>query len=264
MNQPRQETTGSSTSRSKISMQAFSRRQFLETSLVAAGAYLVAPQFARADVLPGLETVAAPLILGEEKGAQPDLWVMEVRFKPVRMVQVPLTDPKTGKTSKDLVWYLAYRAVIRNTSGISDSIAKKDRPMFVPELTLVAETKKGPVSYTDSVIPAAQKTILKRERHEYKNSVEIVGPIPKITADGSKTLTSLDGLATWTGIDPDVVFFKIYFTGFSNGYKITAGPNGEEIVTRRCLEQAFWRPGDRFDQNEEEIRLKGEPKWVYR
>jgi hypothetical protein len=25
-----------------------------------------------------------------------------------------------------------------------------------------------------------------------------------------------------------------------------------------------WRPGDRFDQNEEEIRLKDDPYWIYR
>ena len=53
-------------------------------------------------------------------------------------------------------------------------------------------------------------------------------------------------------------------SGFSNGYKVSAGPNGEEVVTRRTLMQKFWRPGDRFDQNEEEIRLKGEPQWIYR
>ena len=85
-----------------------------------------------------------------------------------------------------------------------------------------------------------------------------------MTPDRSKTLNSLDGVATWTGIDPDLVFFTIYMTGFSNGYKVTEGPNGEEIVTRRTLAQSFWRPGDRFDQNEDEIRLKGEPHWVYR
>jgi hypothetical protein len=28
--------------------------------------------------------------------------------------------------------------------------------------------------------------------------------------------------------------------------------------------QKFWRPSDRFDQTEDEIRLKDEPVWIYR
>ena len=50
---------------------------------------------------------------GEERNQQTDLWVLEVRFKPLRLVTINLTDPKTGKKSKQLVWYLLYRAVNR-------------------------------------------------------------------------------------------------------------------------------------------------------
>jgi hypothetical protein len=256
--------TGSNLSGSKISMQNYSRRQFLENSLFAATGLLALPSLGSAAILPGIETVVAPLVAGEEKNAQPDIWALEVNYKPVRMIQVELTDSKTGKTNKELVWYLAYRAVVRSTSGVSEAGDPEDRPIFVPEFTFVADSKKGPQPYHDRVLPVAQAAINKRERHKYKNSVEIVGPIPKITPDRSKTLSSLDGVATWTGIDPDVVFFTIYFSGFSNGYKVAAGPDGEEIVTRRTLMQNFWRPGDRFEQNEEEIRLKDEPQWIYR
>jgi hypothetical protein len=245
-------------------MQNYSRRQFLENSLIAAGGLLAFPHLGSAAILPGIETVVAPLITGEEKNAQPDLWALEVNFKPVRMIQVDLTDPKTGKSGRQLVWYLAYRAVVRSTSGIADTVKGADRPIFVPELSFVVNGKKGPEVYHDRVLPAAQEPILKRERHKYKNTVEIVAPIPKITPDRSKNWFSLDGLATWTGIDPDLVNFKVFFSGFSNGYKVAAGPDGEEIVTRRTLVQGFWRPGDRFEQNEEEIRLKGEPEWIYR
>ena len=245
-------------------MQAYNRRQFLESSLIAAGALCAVPTLAFSDVRPGIETVVAPLITGEEKNTQPDIWALELNFKPVRMITVDLPDPNTGKKSRQLVWYVGYRVVVRTTSGIADSVNVKDRPLFVPELTLVAETKKGPVEYPDRILPAAQAAIVKRERHDYKNSVAIVAPIPKITQDGDKRLKSLDGLATWTGIDPDLVFFSIFFSGFSNGYRVEAGPDGEEIVKRRTLLQKFWRPGDRFEQNEEEIRLKDEPQWIYR
>ena len=50
---------------------------------------------------------------GEELNQQTDLWVLEVRFKPLRLISVNLTDPKTGKKTKQLVWYLVYRAVNR-------------------------------------------------------------------------------------------------------------------------------------------------------
>ena len=247
-------------------MQPLDRRQFLESSLLAAGALFALPRAGFSAIAPGVETVAAPLITGQERTEQPDIWALEVNFKPVRMIQVDLPDPKTGETKKELVWYLAYRAVVRSSSGISDSIKGDERPWFVPEFTFVVNRKRGPEVYQDQVIPAAQAAINKRERHNYKNSVEILAPLPKITPDRAKTWKSLDGVATWTGIDPDVVFFTVYMTGFSNGYKVKEekGPDGQELVARRTLVQDFWRPGDRFEQNEEEIRIKDEPHWVYR
>lgn len=245
-------------------MQHINRRQFLGNSLVAAGGLLAVPQLGFSAIAPGVETVAAPFITGEERGAQPDIWALELNYKPVRMLLVELTDPKTGKTSRELVWYLAYRAVVRSSSGVRESDNPEDRPIFVPEFTFVVEGRGAPKVYPDRVLRPAEAAINKRERHKYLNSVEIVAPLPKITPDKSKTLNSLDGVATWVGIDPNVVYFSIYMSGFSNGYKVSAGPDGEEIVTRRTLVQKFWRPGDRFDQHEQEIRLQDEPKWIYR
>ena len=40
---------------------------------------------------------------GEELNQQTDLWVREVRFKPLRLISVNLTDPKTGKKTTQLV-----------------------------------------------------------------------------------------------------------------------------------------------------------------
>ena len=53
-------------------------------------------------------------------------------------------------------------------------------------------------------------------------------------------------------------------TGFSNGYEVTKGPNGDEIVLRKTLVQEYWRPGDELLQDEREIRSVGEPQWIYR
>ncbi|MSR57169.1 MAG: hypothetical protein EXS05_05810 [Planctomycetaceae bacterium] len=245
-------------------MPSFNRRQFLETSSLAAGAWMLGSGRLSAAILPGVETVAAPVITGEESTAQPDIWALEVRYKPVRMIQATLTDPKTGKTGKQLVWYLAYRAVARASSRVPAGVPAADRPIFVPEFTFVSEDAGKNEPQVDRVLPAAQKAINKRERHEYKNTVEIVGPLPEVTPDRSKQLQSLDGVATWTDIDANTDFFSIYLTGFSNGYKVEKGPDGQDIVLRRTLMQKFWRPSDRFDQNEAEIRLKDEPKWLYR
>ncbi|HTI52408.1 MAG TPA: twin-arginine translocation signal domain-containing protein [Planctomycetaceae bacterium] len=246
-------------------MQSFSRRDFLETSCLAAGALLLGTRSLPAAIAPGVETVVSPLVTGEESSAQPDLWALEVRFKPVRMIYSEITDPGTGKSAKQLVWYLAYRAVVRPGSRVGDATAElRERPVFVPEFTFVTEDDGKQKTYQDRILPEAQAAINRRERHKYKNSVEIVGPLPEVTPEGAKVLKSLDGVATWTGIDPNTDFFSVYLTGFSNGYKTGKGPDGQEIVLRRTLMQKFWRPSDRFDQTEDEIRLKDEPNWIYR
>lgn len=246
-------------------MTSFNRRQFLEASSLAAGAFLLGGRgAASAPILPGVETVVAPMIAGEESSAQPDLWALEVRFKPVRMIQTTITNPRSGATGRELVWYLAYRAVVRPSSRVPEGLPAADRPLFVPEFTFVTEDEGKNETLVDRVLPQAQDAIIKRERHDYKNTVQVVGPLPEVTPDRAKQIHSLDGVATWTGIDSGTDFFAIYFTGFSNGYKVQTGPNGEEIVLRRTLVQKFWRPSDRFDQNESEIRLKDEAKWVYR
>lgn len=246
-------------------MQGFTRREFLGTSCLATGAWLLGPRGLSAAIAPGVETVAPPLITGEERSAQADLWAMEIRYKPVRMIHAEITDPKTRKSSKQLVWYLAYRAVVRRSSNVPEAAeGAQDGPIFVPEFTLVTEDEGKMQSYSDQVLPEAQAAINRRERHKYKNSVEIVGPLPKVTPDGARVLNSLDGVATWTGIDPDTDFFSVYMGGFTNGYKVDKGPDGQQIVLRRALMQKFWRPSDRYEQHENEIRLKGEPQWVYR
>ena len=40
------------------------------------------------------------------------------------------------------------------------------------------------------------------------------------------------------------------------------GPDGKELIQRKTLVQEFWRPGDEFDQNEQEIRVVETPKWA--
>jgi hypothetical protein len=255
-------------------MAEYSRRDFLRTAAgavgtgaIGVGASGVGTGTAWAGPFPaGVESTASALVSGDERSRQTDIWALEVHFKPVRMEYVDLPVPGgTGATQKTLVWYLCYRAVNRLTLGATvDETPAEQRPLFVPELTLVTESDDSQKVYFDRVIPVAQRAILARERHPYKNSVEIVGPIPPQTPPGSKTEQSLDGLAIWRGVDPKTRRFKVFFSGFSNGYQVVAAPDGESLIQRKTLVQSFWRPADEFDQKESEIRIDGGAKWVYR
>jgi hypothetical protein len=249
-------------------MNSHSRRQFLAASTASASALWLGRSAVAGPFAPGVETIAASNISGDERTRQPDIWALEVHFKPVRMEYVDLPVPgQAGALKPTLVWYLCYRAINRPVaSEMPKDAPVEQRPLFIPELTLVTEDGEKQRSYLDRVIPAAQAAILKRERHPYKNGVEIVGPIPEPTPAGSKTEKSVDGIALWRGVDPKTQFFKVFFSGFSNGYKVAEDPgaDGKPVVLRKTLVQSFWRPGDEFDQNEAEIRLQDGPKWVYR
>src|SRR5438445_2414552 len=94
-------------------MHAVNRRQFFETSLATAGAVVLGSRAGFAAVTPGVEIKAIPSISGEERIAQPDIWVLEMNFKPVRMITVELPDGQTGNSARHLIWYLVYRVVRR-------------------------------------------------------------------------------------------------------------------------------------------------------
>lgn len=172
---------------------------------------------------------------GEERNQQTDLWVLEVRFKPLRLVTINLTDPKTGKKSKQLVWYLLYRAVNRplpnkgDPNGV-DPLNEFDpapgKSLFAPEFTLVANDNNVQKIYSDNILPEAQAAIAIRERlPQLKNSVQVVGPIPEVTPyDAKQDISPVYGVVTWTGIDPRTDFVTIYMSGFSNGYRYVRGP----------------------------------------
>jgi hypothetical protein len=254
-------------------MDPISRRVFLHGAALAAGSSLFLPQGLWAKLPPGVETKVDPDITGEERTLQPGIWALEVNFKPLRLIRVEYPDPRTGETRLHLVWYLCYRAVNRPFApreAVAQTIQEVGDPekplaLFVPEFTLVTEDNNDQKIYVDRVMPAAQAAIEKREKHKYKNSVEIVGPIPPITPVGSKTEEALYGVATWRSVDPATDRFKIFMTGFSNGYRLLPdAPDGKKVIQRRTLVQEFWRPGDEFDPLETEIRPVGPPQWIYR
>lgn len=222
----------------------------------------------------GFETNVNPSVRGEELNRQADLWVMEVDYKPLRMIWVDLTDPQTGTKKRELVWYLVYRAVNRDlgrqiddsdTTPVNDEDAEPPS-YFVPEFTLMTADNTGAHIYQDEILPEAQVAIMRRERARLLNSVEVVAPVspPVRKGDPNEEQHAIYGLAMWRNIDPRTDYFTIFMSGFSNGYERIAGPGGEMMVRRRTIRQEYWRPGDEFFQREEEVRSKGEPAWIYR
>ncbi|MEX0704577.1 MAG: hypothetical protein WD069_20930 [Planctomycetales bacterium] len=220
----------------------------------------------------GFVAVADGEATGQELTQQSELWVLEVRFKPMRLIWVESTDPQTGKKRQDMVWYLVYQAVARPQEGrvedrdvlpVNVEDPPPGVPLFIPEFTLVTTDEDNQQVYHDAIFPEAMAAILRREKKPLKNSVEIVGPIPPVTPRGSAKEYTLDGVAIFRNVDRRTDFFRILMGGFSNAYRMVAGPDGEPIVARKTVLQKYKRPGDEFIQSESEFKLDGDPVWIY-
>lgn len=178
---------------------------------------------------------------GEELSAQPRLWMMEVHMKPMRMIQVPLTNPETGRKKIENIWYMVYKAINRplpfkedasNTTPSNDDDQEPLEQMFVPVFTLRTDdiTNDMPVrkTYPDVILPEAQKAINLREgrneQNAYKNSVEIMQAIPQATPEDQGDANAIYGVAMWRGVDRNTDYFTIYMSGFSNGYRYVNDP----------------------------------------
>ncbi len=212
---------------------------------------------------------------GEELSSQPELWVMEVHFKPMRQIVVELTDPQTGQKKPKYVWYVAYRAVNRKLANRSVAEAPVNEldapvipPQFIPVFTLQTTDTEVPKLYQDQILPEALTAINQREGTKFKSSVTAVTDVPPATDKGSPDEQVIQGVATWTGIDAEADRYTVYLTGFSNGFHKVPGPDGTEVVQWKSIRMKYWRPGDKLNQREPEIRLEtdtaNQPQWIYR
>ncbi len=117
----------------------------------------------------GFVTKLRATATGEELSRQPGLWVCEVSFKPMRYMRVEVTDPKTGKKTRELIWYVCYKAINRplgqkkatDIDPVNDYDPAPSKPFFVPEFTLVTDDNGVQKTYHDIVLPEAQVAILK-------------------------------------------------------------------------------------------------------
>jgi len=121
-----------------------------------------------------------------------------------------------------------------------------------------------PKLYEDKVLPEALAVIARRERLPLRNSVSAVQTVPPAAEPGSADEKVIYGVATFTDVDPEADRYTVFMTGFSNGVRKASGPDGSVGVQNKTIVTKYWRPGDQFDQREPEIRLDGDPQWIYR
>ena len=224
----------------------------------------------------GFDYTLPAIANGEELSGQSDLWVMQVDFKPMRLVSLPVTDPQTGATTNELVWYLVWRATNRplespDRDTAAEPVNELDAPpgnkQFVPEFILIGEDGTAK-QYQDVVLPEALPLIERRELRgrladaKLHTTVSASGDLPeRVAADPDRNGEgALYGVATWTGVDPETDRFTVLLNGFSNGYEKKTGPDGRSVIERRTGILKFWRPGDAVDENEREFRVGVDPR----
>jgi hypothetical protein len=223
-----------------------------------------------------------------------EVWALQFKFKPVRMILVDVPQP-SGMMQRKLIWYMVYSvtntgktmvpvkdAALPYEKELADKrkiyeIKSVDKPIhFIPEFLLeghnrLKENEGFTKLYPDRVIPVADAAIQVREGYGQKiyTSVEMNRDIPV-----GRTVW---GVATWEDLDPKILQFSVYVTGLTNAYRWKDTPGeykeGDPIGTgrkllRKTLKLNFWRPGDAYFETEDEIRygLPGrvDYEWVYR
>lgn len=199
-------------------------------ALATLGSVAVAQQI---DSSKGFDVVAKPVATGEERQAQPDLWIFELHFKSMRMIEVEVTDARTGTKKPELVYYLVYRAINREIDRkqqdedirpINDLGENPPANFFVPQISLVTTDNGKRTVIRDSVIPEAQRAISRREKLRLLNSVEAAQPVPDTVPLDAEDPESFYGVAIFKGVPDDTDYFTVFLSGFSNGYKLVKGP----------------------------------------
>lgn len=211
-----------------------------------------------------------------------EIWCLEFTFKPVRMIWVDVPQA-SGRMQRKLIWYLLYH--VKNTGGNLKPAKQPDGTYLIEPAqrgirffpTFVLEGHEYNKAYLDRVIPVAVRAIQQKEDPNRKllDSVAIGSKlIPPSTDLIDK---SVWGVATWEDVDPRIDVFSVYVEGLTNAYRWRDQPDGfqpgDPPTKGRMFEQKnlmlnFWRPGDRYREDERIIQYgipgKVDYSWVYR
>ena len=222
-----------------------------------------------------------------------DVWALEFKFKPMRMMWVDVPQPD-GKMQRKLIWYMVYS--VTNPGKTMHPVQQPDgtykaefvdQPIrFVPVFNLEVHHRLDENSpedvhfkkvYTDRLIPVALGPIGTREdrNRRFFNTTEV--------SDGKIAVgKTVWGIVTWEDVDPRTKWFSVYVKGLTNAYRWIDTPGeftkkdfGQPAkilkgrrLERKILKLNFWRPSDEYFENEREIRY-GVPgrvdyEWIYR
>ena len=224
----------------------------------------------------GFEVTARPDATGEERARQPDLYMLELDFKPIRLRSLPITDPETGRVARKTVYYLVYRLRNKPLQGaaVNETLRPANQldqpytnPRLIPELTLLAyrgaeEAAEPDQSKIDVVLPEAIAQLSQIERRrgtpEINDSIQIIQPLPEPAED----FEPIYGMATWTDIDPETDYVTVLLRGFTNAYETRQTDDGEQIF-RKVLVLKLRRRGDEFEPDQREFEFDGDPEWRY-
>lgn len=241
---------------------------------IALAAMLMVAAPSQAQVTRGFDRTAAAHAGAADLARQPDLWMMEVQFKNMRMVFVDLPDPVTGELKREQVWYLAWRSIVRpleNTSpddtapeNVIDSLPGPRQ--FVPKFTLITyddpKTEIPDQILQDEVLPAAMTQLRRIERTPSLNSVQVIQDLPEPISADEEEQPWVYGAATWRGVNPDTDFFTVILSGFTNAYEVRKLDDETPQIWRKVIVQKFTRPGDRFDPSQREFLFDGNASWI--
>jgi hypothetical protein len=204
-----------------------------------------------------------------------EVWTLEVKYKPLRMIWADIPG-RNGRMQRKQIWYIVYQ--VTNPGNLYRSVQQDDKlyqlvmdkkPVrFTPVFTLETHNllaKESPgfaKAITEEYVPIVLPAIRTREdkNREFLTSVQMAQREIKVGE-------TLWGVATWQDVDPNNVWFSIYIEGLTNAYKWTDDPakysafrsgastaSFREISTK-VLKLNFWRPGDEFTVQEQEVRL---------
>lgn len=208
-----------------------------------------------------------------------DIWMLEIQFKPMRMIWADLPGPQ-GRFERKLIWYMVYK--VTNPGKVLHPIEVQmdekrklwnlttvDKPVrFVPVFTLEVhnqlqnEAAGSAKVYSEKYIPIVLPAIRARE-DKNRDFLPTVQMPAKEIGPGE----TVWGVATWVDIDPRNVWFSVYVEGLTSAYfwkddlaKFAAVTKGTEKGPYRelfgkALKINFWRPGDEYLLKENQVRL---------
>ncbi|MDA8743085.1 hypothetical protein N9N28_00505 [Rubripirellula amarantea] len=193
-----------------------------------------------------------------------EIYCFEFAFKPLRHAFIDVPGPN-GRLQRKLVWYMVYRVRYRggDLRPAADTVAgvqiykrvekvRYDNRRFFPMLVL--NNHATGKEYLDRILPTATAKIRAREQISAPlyNSVEITRvPVPYA---GDSASDGIWGVATWVDVDPDMDFVSVEVSGLTNAFQ-QDGEGDEAPYRRKILQLNFYRPGDKINQTDDEIRF---------